>query len=248
MEWEMESDSPCCSHTYPRQGRRSPGRCRGWALKLGIVEQSQGEGFCWLGRDQLRGPEGGDYGGKCLWKKVRQPWKQGDSAESHLGGGAITIASFSPHASTGSWTVESGLSNPWLHWTTEQDPTQGAPLSAWYTDLQNNTPARGLLYVLDTPDNREGPQAREPSKCLNGQSYGERLAKEAFWSPATRGLKKDSDRATTPAAEAVCVPAHLVPPGPLQAKQLRHLHAQLSLGQSCHRQKILASTHAGSLR
>ena len=38
-------------------------------------------------------------------------------------------------------------------------------------------------------------------------------------------------------AEAVCVPAHLAPPGSPQAKQLHHLHAQLSLGQSCHRQK-----------
>ena len=38
-------------------------------------------------------------------------------------------------------------------------------------------------------------------------------------------------------AEAVCVPAHLALPGSLQAKQLHHLHAQLSLGQSCHRQK-----------
>ena len=49
--------------------------------------------------------------------------------------------------------------------------------------------------------------------------------------------QKDSDRARTPAVEAVCVPAHLVLPGSPQAKQLRHLHAQLSLGQSCHRQK-----------
>ena len=61
----------------------------------------------------------------------------------------------------------------------------------------------------DVPNNREGPQAREPSKCLNGQSYEERLAKEAFCSPATRGSKKDSDRAITPVAESVCVPAHL---------------------------------------
>ena len=29
-------------------------------------------------------------------------------------------------------------------------------------------------------NSREGPKAREPSKCLNGQSYGEGLAKEAF--------------------------------------------------------------------
>ena len=85
------------------------------------------------------------------------------------------------------------------------------------------------------PKNREGPQAREPSKCPNRQSYGERLAKETFWSPATRGSKKDSDRAITPAMEAVCVPAHLALPASPQAKQLYHLHNQLSLGQSCHR-------------
>ena len=36
------------------------------------------------------------------------------------------------------------------------------------------------LYVPDTPNNRAGPQAREPSKCLNRQSYGESLAKEAL--------------------------------------------------------------------
>ena len=67
--------------------------------------------------------------------------------------------------------------------------------------------------------------------------------------PATRGSKKDSDRAITSAAEAVHVPAHLVLPGSLQAKQLCHLHAQLLLGQSCHKQKkeILASMCTGSL-
>ena len=72
----------------------------------------------------------------------------------------------------------------------------------------------GSLYVPDVPNNREGPQAREPSKCLNGQSYGERLAKEAFCSSATRGSKKDSDRAITPVAEAVHVPAHWSCQGP----------------------------------
>ena len=73
---------------------------------LGIVEQSQGEGCCWLQRDGSRGCEGGDCGGKFLWWKARQPWKQGYTAESQLGGGAITTASLSPHASIGSWTTE----------------------------------------------------------------------------------------------------------------------------------------------
>ena len=49
--------------------------------------------------------------------------------------------------------------------------------------------------------------------------------------------KRDSDRAIIPAVEAVHVLAHLAPPGSPQAKQLCHLHAQLSLEQSCHRQK-----------
>ena len=38
----------------------------------------------------------------------------------------------------------------------------------------------GPLYVPDTLNNRDGPQARESSKCLNRWSYGKRLAKEAF--------------------------------------------------------------------
>ena len=96
---------------------------------------------------------------------------------------------------------------------------------------------RGPLYVPDVPNNREGPQTRKPSKCLNGWSYRERLAKEAFRLPATRGSKKNSDRVITLAAKEVCVPVHLAPPGSPQSKQLCHLHAQLSLGQSCHRQK-----------
>ena len=61
-------------------------------------------------------------------------------------------------------------------------------------------------------------------------------------------LKKTSDRVITPAAE-VCVPVHLAPPGSLQSKQLCHLHAQLSLGQSCHRQKnVLCLCHFSSVR
>ena len=64
--------------------------------------------------------------------------------------------------------------------------------------------------------------------------------------------KKDSDRSITLVMEAVCVPAHLALPRSPQAKQLYHLHAQLSLGQSCHRQKkkkkSLAFMQAGSLQ
>ena len=44
-------------------------------------------------REMDRGDVREETGGKCLWRKARQPWKQGDAAESPIEGGAI------PHAS-----------------------------------------------------------------------------------------------------------------------------------------------------
>ena len=45
--------------------------------------------------DRRRG-EGGDCVGKCLWRKARPPWKQGDTAESLVGSGVITIGFLPP--------------------------------------------------------------------------------------------------------------------------------------------------------
>ena len=59
-------------------------------------------------------------------------------------------------------------------------PHPGCPFKC-LTQVYRVGPQPGVpLYVPDVPSNREGPQAREPCKCLNGRSYGERLAKEAF--------------------------------------------------------------------
>ena len=130
---------------------------------LGIVEQSQDKGCCCLWRDGLRGCEGGDCGRKCLWRKARKPWKQGHSTESCVEGGAITIASLSPHCQ-----------HQWLN-NREAGPSM-PDLLIYRVGLQPGEP----LYVPDVLSNRERPQAREPSKFLNEQSYGERLTKEAF--------------------------------------------------------------------
>ena len=186
---------------------------------LGILEQSPGKDCYWLQRDRTRRREGGDWGGTWLWGKAGKPWKQGDTVELCIGCGAITIASLPLHASIGNWTIER---------LAHQAPG---------TELQSRTPHRVPLWVPDM-SNIKGPQARKPSKCLNGWSSRERLAKEAFCLPAIRASIKDSDRAITPMEEAVRVPAHLAPPVSLQTKQLCHLHTQLSLGQSCHRQKM----------
>ena len=61
-----------------------------------------------------RETDGGDLrekiGGKCLWRKARQPWKQGDTAESRVGGGVITIASLSLQASI--WQLNNSEVDP----------------------------------------------------------------------------------------------------------------------------------------
>ena len=91
--------------TLDRDAGPLEGRAAGnWSL--GIVEKYQGKGCCWLQTDRSRGCEGGDCRGKCLWRKAGQPWKQGNTAESCVGGGAITIASLSPHARISSSTKE----------------------------------------------------------------------------------------------------------------------------------------------
>ena len=89
----------------------------------------------------------------------------------------------------------------------------------------------------DALNNIEGPQERAPSKCLNGAELWRKMSQRGLLVASYKRLEKDSDRAIPPVAEAVRVPAHLAPPESPQAKQLRHLHTQLSLGQSCHRQK-----------
>ena len=155
------------------------------------------------------------------------------------------------------WSHHHSLSPPTRqHW--QLNNREAGPSKAWHIELQSRTPPRVLLQVTDeliyrvgprlggpfyVPDmlkNKERPKARKPSKCLNGWSYRERLAKEAFWSPATRGWQKDSNRAVTTAVEAFHVPAHLGPPS-----------CSTLTSDSCHRQKILhlcAQGHFGSVQ
>ena len=155
MEWEP--DSPCYSHTYPGQGHRFPRKCRGCSWSLGIVEQSQCKGCCWLRRDGSRGCEGGDCGGKCLWRKARQPWKQGDTAELCIRGGAITIASHPPHASIGSWTIErlAHQRPDAMDYRVGLHP--GWSFKCLICQSIEQKPSWGPLYMPDALNNREGP-------------------------------------------------------------------------------------------
>ena len=86
----------------PRKGARVPWKVQRLGAGVWGVWSDPRAGAAVDCRELLRGGEGGDCDGKCLWRKARQPWKQGDTAESHVGGGAITIAFLSPQASIGS--------------------------------------------------------------------------------------------------------------------------------------------------
>ena len=108
-----------------------------------------------------------------------------------------------------------------MHQTTEKDPTQGAPLSAWRAEQEK--------------DSRQG----SPLSAWRGRAMEKDWPKRPSDHQLQEAPKKDPNRAITPAAEAVHVPAHLALPGSPQAKQLHHLHTQISLGQSCHRQEVL---------
>ena len=68
-----------------------------------------------------RGDVRGYSGGECLWRKAGQPWKQGDTAESRVEGGTITIAS--PPICQ--------------HW--QMNNREGAALKACRTHLQKRT-------------------------------------------------------------------------------------------------------------
>ena len=142
MEWK--SDSLCHSHTYPGQECWSPGRCSSGELEFRDCGAIPWKGCCWLLRDRLRGCEG-DHGGKCWWKRARQPQKQGDTAESRVGGGAITIASFSPHKHQ-QLNRKAGPSNQW-HSELQSRSHPGFSFQALTADLQRRTPSGRPIYV-----------------------------------------------------------------------------------------------------
>ena len=192
MEWE--SDSSCQSCTYLRQGLRFPGRHSGWELEFRDCEAIPGQGLLLTAESWIEG-----MWGRRLWWEM--PVEEIQAAMEARWFCWVTHRGWSHHHSLSLPTSQ--------HWQLNSRET--GPSNAWCTELQSKTPPRvplevpdvpiyklgpqprGPLYVPDPWNNREWPQAREPSKCLNKWSYGERLPKEAFWLPATRGSKKDSD-------------------------------------------------------
>ena len=165
MEWE--SDSHCRSHTYARQKRRSPGRGSGWELEFRDWGAILVWGLLLTAERQMEGRWGRRLWWEMPLEESQAACKQGNTAESHLGGGAITIASLST------------CQHPQLN------NREAGPSNAWLTELRVG-PQLGAPSVCLTCWATEKDQAREPSKGLNGRSYRGRLPK----GPSDRQLQE----------------------------------------------------------
>ena len=150
-----------CSHTYPREGHRSPGGRSSWKLEFRGCGAIPGQGPLLTAERRIKG-----MWGRLWWEMPVEESQAAMKVRWYCsvmhGGGAITIASLSPHASIGSWTIES-LANqkpdalsyrvgphpgcPFkglMHGSIEQDPSHRAPLCAWHGKKQR-TPGKGVL-------------------------------------------------------------------------------------------------------
>ena len=147
MEWE--SDSPCCSHTYPGQGLRSPGRHISWELKFRDCGAIIGQGLLLTAERQMEG----------MWR--RRLWWETPVEESWAAMEArwycwVTRKGWSHHHSVSLPTHQhrqlnnrrqahqtpdalnyrvgpqpGGPSMFLTPQTTEKDPRQGSPLRTW---------------------------------------------------------------------------------------------------------------------
>ena len=88
-------------------------------------------------------------------------------------------------ASNSSWTIERVAHQMLPTELHRVGPHPGCPFKCLTRQSTGEDPRQGALLCAWCTKQQKGPQAREPSKCLKGQRYRERLAKEAFWSPAT---------------------------------------------------------------
>ena len=96
-----------------------------------------------------------------------------------------------------------------------------------------------LMHQATEKDSSQGAL-----KMLELAEQQRRTSQRGLLIASCQSLEKDSDRAIAPLAEAVSVPADLALSRSLRPKQLHHLHAQSSLGQSCHRlQKALIAPY-----
>ena len=98
----------------------------------------------------------------------------------------------------------------------------------------------------EVPNNREGSQGREHSRCMRVELQ-RKTSQRGLLIASYKRLEKTLLGPNSCRGGSLCPCTLGATRGPA-TKQLRHLHAHLSLGQSCRSKKSLVSMHAGSLR
>ena len=137
----------CRSHTYPGQGCRFPRRRSSWELEFRDCGAIPGPGLLLIVEGQIKGM----WGRRSWWGMPVEESQRAMVARRYC------------------WVMHRG----WSHHHSLSLPTRPCqqlnnrevgPLSAWCTELQSRTPARGP----ETPNNRLGPQVRLPLSAWTG--------------------------------------------------------------------------------
>ena len=159
MEWE--SDSPCHSGTYPRQGHKSPRRRSSWDLELRDCGAIPGQRLLLTVERQIEGM----WGRRLWWEMPVEESQAAMEARRYCwvtrGGVAITIAPL-PTGQCHSWTLERLAPQAPEALNYRVGPHLGCPFKCLMSKTTVEDPTRGPLSVPDARINRERPQAREP--------------------------------------------------------------------------------------
>ena len=147
MEWE--SDSPCCSHTYPGQGHRSPGRCSSWELEFRDCGEIPRRALLLTEERQIEGM----WGRRLWWEIPVEESQEAMEARQHYW---VMLRGWSHHRS---------LSPP-KRWHWKLNNREAGPSKAWCTELQSRTPPRVPLKCLMCQFTEKDPSQGGPSVCL----------------------------------------------------------------------------------
>ena len=157
MEWE--SDSPCPSPTYPGQGCRSPGRHSSLELELRDCGAIPGQGLLLTAERWIKGM----WGRRLWWEvPVEENW-------------AAMEARWYCWVTRRGWSYHHSLSLPtWQH--QQLNNREASPESAWHTELQSRTLARGLPSMCLTHWTTEkDPRQGSPLSAWTGRAKGKTI-------------------------------------------------------------------------
>ena len=165
-----ESDSPCHSHTHPRQGGRFPRRRSSWELEFRDRGAIPGRGLLLTVERWIEGKWGRRLWWKmpveeskaamrarqCCWV-MRRGWSRHHSLSPHRPASAAELQRLAQQAPEVQWLMCQ---------TAEQDPSQGVP----------------SMYLMPGWT-EEDPRQGRPLSVWTGGATEKTLVKEAFWSP-----------------------------------------------------------------